>query len=149
MYTGRWSIRIHAGRKKVWDTMLGDRGYREWTKAFTDGSYYEGSWTKGSEIRFLAPDGSGSLQGMFSRIKDSIEHQFISIEHVGMISRGVVDTTSEQVKRWAPAFENYTFTENGDATDLTVEMQLDDEYREMFEEMWPRALQALKTLCEA
>ena len=149
MYTGRWSTRIHANRKKVWDTMLGEQSYREWTKTFSEGSYYEGSWTKGSEIRFLAPDGNGHMRGMISRIKESVEHQFISIEHLGMISNEVVDTTSEEVKKWAPAFENYTFTGDGDSTDVTVEMQLEDEHRAMFEGLWPRALQALKSLCEA
>jgi hypothetical protein len=149
MYTGRWSIRIHAGRKKVWDTMLGDRSYREWTKVFTEGSYYEGSWKQGSEIHFLAPDGSGELQGMFSRIKENIEHEFLSIEHLGMISNGVIDTTSEKVKTWAPAFENYTFTSHGSSTELVVEMQLDDEHRAMFDDLWPKALATLKNLCEA
>jgi len=143
-----FSILINAGKEKVWHTMLGDATYRAWTKAFHEGSYYEGSWENGSEIRFLAPSGDGKVGGMFSRIKESDKYTFISIEHLGMISNGVVDTSSEQVKKWAPSFENYTFTAKADQTALTVDMQIEPSYKAMFEDMWPKALQALKVLCE-
>ncbi len=148
METIQFSIVINANKQKVWSTMLNDKSYREWTKEFHAGSYYEGSWNKGSEIRFIGPDNDGKLQGIFSRIKENVEYQFISIEHLGLISNGIVDTTSEEVKKWAPSFENYTFTEKGDKTELKVEIQIDAEYKSMFEEMWPRALKALKSLCE-
>lgn len=148
MQTIQFSILINADKHKVWNTMLDDKGYREWTKEFHVGSYYQGSWDKGSEIRFIAPNNDGKLEGMFSRIKENDEYQFISIEHLGLISNGIVDTTSEQVEKWAPSFENYTFTEKGDKTELRIEMQVETEYKSMFEEMWPRALKALKSLCE-
>jgi L-rhamnose mutarotase len=148
METIQFSILINADKRKVWNTMLDEKTYREWTKEFHEGSYYEGNWNKGSEIRFIALDDKGAQQGMFSRIKDNIEYQFISIEHLGLINNGIVDTTSEEVKKWAPSFENYTFVETGNATTLKIEMQVETEYKSMFEEMWPRALNALKKLCE-
>jgi len=148
MKTVQYSIMIAADRKTVWNTMLEDKTYREWTKEFAESSHYEGSWKQGSEIRFLAMDDKGNLGGMFSRIKQNIEHQFISIEHLGMIANGVVDTTSEQARKWASSFENYTFTEKGGKTELKVDMQVEDEYQQMFDEMWPKALTALKRICE-
>jgi hypothetical protein len=148
METVQYSILIHADKQKVWNTMLGDKSYREWTKAFHDGSYYEGNWAKGSEIRFLGPGEDGKLGGMYSRIKENDLYRFISIEHLGMINDGIVDTTSEEVKKWTPSFENYTFVEKGNQTELKIEMQVATEYKNMFDEMWPRALKALKALCE-
>ena len=148
METLQFSILIHADKRKVWDTMLQDKSYREWSREFQAGSCYEGSWTKGSEIRFLAPDDSGAMRGLFSRIKDNIPYQYISIEHLGVIDNGVVDTTSDEVKKWTPSFENYTFAESGDSTKLAIDMQIEPDYKSMFEEMWPRALKALKALCE-
>ena len=148
MLTLQFSIIINASKQKVWETMLGDKSYREWAKEFHAGSYYQGNWNKGSEIRFIAPDTKGNQEGMLSRIKENIEYQFISIEHLGLINKGIVDTTSEQVKKWAPAFENYIFNDQGGKTELKIEMQVETEYKSMFEEMWPRALQALKSLCE-
>lgn len=129
--------------------MLDDATYRIWTKEFNSGSYYEGSWDKGSEILFLTRTDKGSLEGMYSRIQENIPFEFISVIHLGIISDGVVDTTSEQVKKWAPAFENYSFTEEGGMTRLSIEMQVEPEYKKIFEEMWPRALAALQSLCES
>ena len=56
-----FSEKINATPKKVWDTMLGDATYRDWTTAFAEGSYYEGSWELGKEIRFLSPQGGGMV----------------------------------------------------------------------------------------
>ena len=72
---------------------------------------------------------------MFSRIKEDKAYQFISIEHLGMVSNGIVDTTSDEVKKWAPSLENYTFAERGGNTELNIEMQVIPEYKPMFEEM--------------
>ncbi len=85
---------------------------------------------------------------MFSRIKENIKYQFISIEHLGIIHNGIVDTTSEEVKKWTPSFENYTLTEKGNQTELKIDMQIDSSYKAMIEDMWPKALNALKNLSE-
>jgi hypothetical protein len=143
-----YSILINAPKKKVWETMLNDKTYREWTKAFHEGSYFEGNWEKGSEMRFLGPDAGGELQGMYSKIKENIPYQYISIQHLGAIRNGKIDTTSEEVKKWAPALENYTFEEKGEHTELIIEMDIAAEYKEEFDKMWARALKLLKQQCE-
>jgi hypothetical protein len=148
METIQFTIQINANKQKVWNTMLEDKTYRQWTTAFHEGSYYEGSWEQGSEIRFLGPAEDGKLGGMYSKIKENRQHEYISIEHLGMVKDGVIDTTSEEVKKWTPAFENYTFTEKENQTEIKVEMQVVSEYKTMFEDMWPRALKTLKDLCE-
>jgi hypothetical protein len=148
METLNFSILINAGKEKVWHTMLDKPTYEQWTVVFSPGSTYEGSWEKGSEIRFLGPNENGKSDGMYSKIKESIPYQFISIEHLGMVKNGVVDTTSEEVKKWTPAFENYTFTEKNGQTEVKVEMQSPAEHKDMFNGMWPKALKTLKELAE-
>lgn len=148
METIQFTILINANKQKVWNTMLEDKTYRQWTAAFHEGSYYEGSWEQGSKIRFLGPAEDGKLGGMYSKIKENRKHEYISIEHLGMVKDGVIDTTSDEVRKWTPAFENYTFTEKGNQTEVKVEMQVVSEYKAMFEEMWPRALKTLKDLSE-
>jgi len=129
--------------------MLDDKPYREWTAAFNPGSYYKGDWSKGSKILFLGPDPkTGEEGGMVSRIAENKPYEFISIEHLGIVKNGVEDTTSEEARKWAPAFENYTFKEKGGATEVLVEMDIEDENKKMFEEMWPKALQKLKEIAE-
>lgn len=148
-----FSTFIHASREKVWDTMLEDATYREWTEPFNPaGSYYKGSWDKGSEILFLGVDtgtaGSKGESGMYSRIAENRLHEFISIEHLGLIKDGVKDTESDEAKQWVSAHENYTFTEKDGSTELFVEIDTDEKYASMFEGMWPKALEKLKELAE-
>lgn len=148
----KFSVLIKASAKKVWDTMLDKETYEIWTSEFMEGSTFEGSWEEGSEMRFLAPNKEGGLQdGMFGRIKENDKYNFISIEHLGFIKDGKIDTTSKEAQAMTPAFENYTFKEQGDSTELVVEVQTNQitkEYKEMFERIWPRALEKLKSLCE-
>lgn len=145
------SIFINAPKEKVWDAMLEDATYREWTKPFNEGSYYEGSWEEGATIKFLGVDENGEAQqgGMYSRIKENSLHEFVSIEHLGFIGLdGTIDTESAEVKKWTPAFENYTFIAIDGGTNVDIEVDSPEEYSEMFDEQWPPALQLLKEIAE-
>lgn len=143
------SVFINAPVEKVWNTMLDLETYRVWTKPFCPTSYFEGSWDEGSEMRFLGADeNGGGVGGMISRIAKNRLHEFVSIEHLGMIKDGVEDFDSPEVKAWTPAFENYTFTAKDGGTEVLVELDTPDDYAEMFEEMWPKALEVLKGLAE-
>lgn len=149
MKTLHFSISIKAPKEKVWHAMLDDEPYREWTEVFNKGSYYKGSWEKESKILFLGPDPeTGNEGGMVSRIAENKPYEFISIEHLGIVVNGVEDTTSEEARKWSPAFENYTFTEKDGVTELAVDQDVSDEYVEMFEKAWPDALDKLKEIAE-
>lgn len=142
-------IIINAPREKVWNVMLDDITYRQWTKAFDPGSHYRGNWDQGSKILFVGPsqDGKGEM-GMVSRIKENRKPEYLSIEHIGILKDGIEDTTSEEARKWAPAYENYTFTEKDGATLLSIDQDIEAEYKEMFEEKWKEALTLLKDLAE-
>jgi uncharacterized protein YndB with AHSA1/START domain len=145
-----FSIFINAPREKVWHAMLDDVTYRQWTKPFNEGSRYEGEWKTGSEIRFIGVDDNGKESGgMYSKIKEARPFEFVSIEHIGLITEtGEIDTTSESVKQWTPAFENYTLKEKDGGTEVSVDIDVSHEWKEMFEEMWPKALAKLKEIAE-
>lgn len=141
-------IRISAPVNKVWNTVFDPTSFGLWTEVFTKGSYYVGSLETGAPIRFLAKNKKGEIDGMVSEIAENIPHEYLSIRHLGWIFDGVDDTESEDVRSWAPAFENYRFTKDGDSTVLTVEADLSDEYAEMFTRLWPLALQSIKEISE-
>lgn len=144
-----FSIHINAPREKVWSILLDKDTYKEWASVFSPGSYFKGSWEEGSKILFLGPDPDGNGEGgMVSQIKENRLFEFISIQHRGIISGGVEDTTSEEAQKWAESYENYTFTDKDGGTEFSVEMNTLDKYKTMFEEMWPKALEALKNLVE-
>lgn len=149
MQTLHYSIDINAPAQKVWDTMLQDQTYRQWASAFNEGSYFKGSWEKGAKILFLGPDPeTGEEGGMVAEIAENKPYEFVSIKHIGLIKNNVEDTTSEEARKWTPAYENYTFTEKDGITTLQIDVDSLEAHAEMFNAMWPNALQKLKELAE-
>jgi hypothetical protein len=139
-----YKIAINAPKEKVWNTMLEPATYKVWTAEFTPGSYYEGSWEQGAKIKFLDP----KKDGMTAVIAANRKYEFLSIKHLGIINNGVEDTESPQAKSMAPAFENYTFDQKDGLTEVKIDLDSDEEFQEIFEEIWPKALSKLKQLCE-
>jgi hypothetical protein len=144
-----YGITINAPKEKVWNTMLDDATYRVWTEVFAEGSHYVGSWEEGSTIRFLAPDKAGNLGGILSRIKVRKPYEHIAIEHLKEIRHGEEHTPADKMEPWAGALEQYYFRQSGAATEVRVELDTVEEYKKMFEDTWPKALQKLKELAEA
>jgi uncharacterized protein YndB with AHSA1/START domain len=143
-----YKILIDAGVEKVFKTMLGEETYRDWTSEFNPHSHYKGSWEKGSKIIFIGADENGNTGGMVSRIKENIHNRFVSIEHLGILKGDEEFTAGPEVESWAGALENYTFTPTGNKTLLSVNVDTNQEFIEQFGEMWPKALNRLKILCE-
>ncbi len=142
------SIDIHASREDVWAAIISDKKYRAWTAVFHEGSYFEGGWQQGDKIKFLGDDEAGQQSGMVSEIAVSQHLKYISIHHLGLVTNGVEDYTSDEVKQWAPSFENYSFEKLGDVTRFSVETDIEEDYFEIFGELWAKALVKLKAVCE-
>jgi hypothetical protein len=137
-------IAIDAPREKVWNTLWGKTSYPAWTSVFAEGSHVETDWKKGSKALFL----DGKNEGMVSTIAENKPNEFMSIKHLGMVKKGVEDLESEKTKEWAGALENYTLKTVNEKTELTVDMDVTDEFKDYFLEAWPKALNKLKELAE-
>lgn len=149
MATMHFSIDINAPAQKVWDVMLGDKTYSEWTRDFNpEGeSSFEGDWSQGSHMRFLGPDGEGNVGGMFSVVEESRPGEFISVKHLGIIEDGKEVHSDE----WSDSYEKYTFTEEDGKTHVDVELdgaKIPEEFVTFFKEAWPKGLAKLKELAE-
>ena len=141
----KFSTRIKAPKEKVWKILWDDSSYRKWTSAFHEGSYAEtDNWKEGSKVLFLGPGGSG----MVSTVAVNRPKEYMSFEHLGEVKDGVEDTTSERVKVWAGSHENYTLKEKDALTELTVDLDIPEEFKDMFSQMWPKALTLVKNLSE-
>ena len=136
---------INAPKEKVWSSLWDEESYRKWTSAFSPSSYAKSDWKEGSKILFL--DGEGS--GMVSRIEALRPNEFMSFKHLGEVKDGVEDTESDKVKAWAGAFENYTLKEVDGKTELSVDIDMNAEHMEIFNQMFPKALAQLKTIAES
>ena len=143
-----FDIYINADKEKVWETITSIKTYNEWTSVFSPSSFYEGGWNTGDKIKFLGYDEKGEKGGMTAEIAISHKPDFVSIRHLGYILNSIEDTTSEAIKKWAPAYENYTIIEEAGKTKLIIYQEIEEQYEQMFLEMWPKALQKIKEISE-
>lgn len=141
----QFTVEINAPASVVFRHVTSPESYKIWASAFAEGSHFNGSWEQGSKIRFLSPSGDG----MVAEIAENRENEFISIRHLGFISKGVEDRTSEAVKAWAPAYENYTFLDVSAGTKMVVDQDVSPEWENYLNDAWPKALALLKKLSEA
>lgn len=140
-----FSVQINAPREKVWEVLWDIDAYQTWTKAFSEGSTVKtDNWKEGSKLFFV--DGNGA--GMVSEVVANRPSEYMSFRHLGMIKDGVEDTSSDEVKKWAGILENYTLKDENGTTELSIDMDIAEEYKNMFDTMWPNALAILKGLAE-
>jgi hypothetical protein len=138
-------INITASRQKVWDTMLGPETYKKWVNAAWPGSYYEGNWREGENIKFISPGQGGTLATLI----ECRPYEFILAKHIAVItSEGAEDRDSDAAKSWIGTTESYTFTENNGVTELKTVMKTNPEWEKMLAD-WPKALAKLKEICES
>lgn len=134
-----YKIEILASRDKVWSVLWGEITYRQWTTAFTDGSYYEGNLEEGTVIKFLDPKNNG----MFSKVLKNSTNEVMTFLHLGEIYDGL-----EVPQDWGDATESYRLEENEEGTILSVAVKTNEEFKGFFEENFPKALQIIKNLSE-
>lgn len=140
-----FAISINAPKEKVWNVLWDDSSYRKWTSVFSEGSYaVTDNWKENSKVLFL--DGKGS--GMVSKVAVNKPNEYMSFKHLGEVKDGVEDTSSEKVKGWSGAMENYTLKEEGGKTELKVEMDITEDFKDFFMQTLPKALDQVKTLSE-
>lgn len=139
-----FKITIDASREKVWDVLWNDATYPVWTEPFSSGSKAVTDWQEGSKILFLDAED----RGMVSKVKENRPNEYMGIEHQGYYMKGVEDFDSEEVKKWAGSTENYTLTTVDRKTELLVESDITPEFKDMFEGIWPKALDKVKELAE-
>jgi hypothetical protein len=140
----QFKIDIQAPKEKVWSVLWNDASYREWTSVFSPGSRVETDWKKGSKVLFL--DGKGD--GMISMIAENIPNSFMSFRHMGTTIKGKEDTESKEVQAWAGSEENYTLKSTNGKTELTVDIDVTDDFKDYFKETFPKALDKVRELAE-
>ena len=139
-----FKISIDAPKEKVWNILWGKNTYPVWTSVFAEGSSVETDWKKGSRAVFH----DGQNNGMISSIAENIPNEYMSIKHLGTLKNGVEDMDSPETKEWAGALENYTLKNADGKTELVVDMDITEQYKDYFNKTWPRALDKVKELAE-
>lgn len=139
-----FEVHVAAPRERVWRTMLDEAGYRHWTAAFCAGSHYRGRWDVGSEIDFLDPEGNG----LRARVVAHWPAEVVSLRHLTGLREGAPSRAPGDAD-WSRCGEDYLFGDAPGGTRLRIEATVPEAFAAMMEDLWPRALAALKSLCEA
>lgn len=134
-----YKIEINASPEKVWSVLWNDISYRQWTSAFTEGSFYQGTLEEGTIVKFFDPNNNG----MFSRVIKNIPNKEMTFLHLGEIYDGV-----ESPQDWGDATESYLLEETENGTLLRSEIKTSEEFKSFFEEHFPKAIQNVKNLAE-
>jgi uncharacterized protein YndB with AHSA1/START domain len=143
-----FEVCINAKRDKVCGMMLGKETYPGWTTEFNPSSRFEGTWEKGTTMRFLGIDKDGSEGGMACRVRENIRNRFVSIEYSALIKNGKEITSGEEAMQWTGGRENYSFFDENGRTLVSVDVDCSPQFVGYFNETWPRALRKLKQNCE-
>jgi uncharacterized protein YndB with AHSA1/START domain len=139
-----YKIVISAPAKTVWETMLQKDTYEQWVAKSWPNSTFQGKWEKGTQIRFVDAAGSGTL----AELVEVKPYEKIHARHIAILNSGVEDRTSETAKGWIGITEEYRFAERNGKTTVTVLIASSPEWRKMFDDGWPTALEELKKISE-
>ena len=138
------SIDIDASPERVWDVLLDDATYRQWTAEFMAGSYADTDWQEGSTVRFLDPSGSGLL----AHIAASRHPELVDIEYDGLVADGKDDTESDHAREYRGSRETYRLTRTPSGTHLDISADMAEQYYDDMVAAWDRALAKAKALAE-
>ena len=138
------SIDIDATPERVWDVLLDDATYRQWTAEFMAGSCAETDWREGSTVPFLDPSGSGLL----AHIAASRHPELVDIEYDGLVADGKDDTESDHAREYRGSRETYRLTRTPSGTHLDISADMAEQYYDDMVAAWDRALAKAKALAE-
>ena len=136
----QFTIEINASKENVWDALWIDQNYRNWTSVFHEGSHYKSDLHEGSEIFFLGPEKSG----MYAKIEKLIPNEKMYFLHLGEYKDG----EKQEGTFGEDAIEQYDLVEKDGKTELTVTMNVPEDYIPYFAETFPKALGKVKEMVE-
>lgn len=141
----KYQIEIDAPAEKVWDILWNEKTYSQWTYYFSPDSNMVTDWQVGEKTYFTD---SSKKNGMVSTIERMEEPKYLIFKHLGEMVDGVEDVDSEKVKAWNGSLEAYYLEENNGKTTLTIEVDSNDEFKDMFDNGFKKGLEVIKNLSE-
>jgi uncharacterized protein YndB with AHSA1/START domain len=142
----RFQVEINAPADKVYQRLIDDQGYREWTAVFNPTSHFIGTWEKDSEMLFIGHDDHGVVHGMVSKILENIPGKTIIMEHLRAYR--TEEHPAVDLDPWSGFVEGYHLSEKELSTIFMVETDTTPEFVDEFLVLWPKALKKLKEICE-
>ncbi|MBU8882436.1 ATPase [Flavobacteriaceae bacterium JJC] len=131
---------INAAPEKVWEVLFTQDGYRKWSSAMNEGTYFEGNWEQGSIMRFLDPKNNG----MYNLVEENIPNKVLKMKHLGWILDGELSPQG-----WEDSTVHYLLEPNENGTLLTAQVNSLDEFVDFFNTKYPQNFENIKKLSES
>ncbi|MBU4538078.1 MAG: SRPBCC domain-containing protein [Weeksellaceae bacterium] len=131
---------INATPEKVWEVLFTQDGYKKWSSAMNEGTYFEGNWEEGSIMRFLDPKNNG----MYNLVEKNVPNQVLKMKHLGWILDGELSPQG-----WEDSTIHYVLEPNENGTLLTAQVNSLDEFVDFFNTKYPQNFENIKKLSES
>lgn len=134
------TIEIDASKSKVWAILTDNTKVKEWANAFSEGTYIETDWQKGSQVLWKHASGDVGAKGtIITNDKD----EKLQIQYYDDADAGTDATLGMY-------HEVYALTELGGKTILTINAgPLQQMYYSGHEPLWVNAIAGIKHAAEA
>lgn len=135
-------ITINATADKVWQVLLSKETYLQWANIFQEGADYlaTDNFIQGSKVIF----GDGSGNGMVALVSINEPNHKIQFTYTGEIKDGEESSMGEM----DGTTETYTLTQDGDGILLELETSMGNQWFEMMNAAWDKAIVIIKELSE-
>ena len=138
------SISIQATAEVIWQIITKDEYNVEWLAEFGEGNIAQTDWQEGSKAIFI----DNSKVGLIAVIRESRPFEKILIQNIGLITDGKEDYESADAIESHEFFEQYFLIPEGDATRMSVEVNVEDGFYDEISDCWERALANIKLQAE-
>ncbi len=137
----QFSVEINAPKERIWETLWGDKTFRDWAGIVDPGTYMVGELAEGSVVQFNSAEG----YGVTSTIARLTPKEYILFKHKADTKDHGASSREEQ---WTGGSESYKLTEKNGITTLTLEFDVPAKLRRTMEVTYPKALSRIKELSE-
>lgn len=134
-----FTINIKAKPEKVWNILFTMDSEGKWAGAMDEGSYFEGTWEKGSIIKFIDPQNNG----MYNLVQENIPCKEVRMKHLGWILQGELSP-----QPWEDSTITYLLESRNKGTVLTAKVNSMDEFVDFFNSNYPKNFEKIKKFAE-
>ncbi len=133
-----YKIILNNNVEYVFDKLFDKAFYDEWSKAFDQGSKMAGTLAEGEEVIFY----DSKQDGMVALVGKYQVNRVIEFRYLAELMDGKRTEYDDHTN-----FERYTFTSLQDQmVMLDIALNIPDQYAEMFEDMWAKAIVLIQDL---
>lgn len=137
-----FSITISATPERVWKILWQDNTFRDWAGLIDPGTYMVGEMKEGNIIQFISSENG---YGVTSKVDKLVANEFLLLSHKSDTKN---NGTQEREEQWSGGKESYLLTQDEGKVILTVKFDVPEELEEMFTQLYPAALERIRTLSE-